>query len=41
MRARGVIASARGDVIRLAPHFYSSLEDVDTSLDTLAEIVRA
>jgi selenocysteine lyase/cysteine desulfurase len=41
MRARGVLPSARGDVIRLAPHFYSSLEDVDTALDILAEVVRA
>jgi selenocysteine lyase/cysteine desulfurase len=40
LRARGVIGSARGEVIRLAPHFYSSVEDVDTALDRLAEIVR-
>jgi selenocysteine lyase/cysteine desulfurase len=36
LRARGVIASARGPVIRLAPHFYSSLEDCDRALDALA-----
>lgn len=42
MRARGIIASARGPVIRLAPHFYSTLEDVDRALDALAEsLVRA
>jgi selenocysteine lyase/cysteine desulfurase len=41
MRARGVIASARGPVIRLAPHFYSTIDDVDTSLDLLAELVNA
>jgi selenocysteine lyase/cysteine desulfurase len=41
MRARGVLPSARGPVLRFAPHFYSSLEDVDTALDTLAEVVRA
>jgi selenocysteine lyase/cysteine desulfurase len=39
MRERGVIPSARGPVIRLAPHFYSSIEDVDTALDTLAAVV--
>ena len=39
MRERGVIASARGPVIRLAPHFYSSIEDVDTALDTLASVL--
>ena len=40
LRARNVIASARGPVIRLAPHFYSSLDDVDRSLDALAEELR-
>jgi len=35
MRERGVIASARGPVIRLSPHFYSTVEDVDTALDAL------
>jgi selenocysteine lyase/cysteine desulfurase len=40
MRARGVIASARGSVIRLAPHFYSTLDDVDQALDTLATVLR-
>jgi len=38
MRARGVLPSARGPVIRLAPHFYSSLDDVDSALDLLAEL---
>ena len=40
MRERGIIASARGDVIRLAPHFYSTTDDVDRALDVLAEVVR-
>jgi len=39
MRARGVIASARGPVIRLAPHFYSTFADVDQTLDTLAAVL--
>jgi selenocysteine lyase/cysteine desulfurase len=39
MRERGVIASARGHVIRLAPHFYSSIADVDTALDVLADVL--
>jgi selenocysteine lyase/cysteine desulfurase len=38
MRAAGVLPSARGDVIRLAPHFYSTMDDVDTALDLLAKI---
>ena len=41
MRARGVLPSARGEVIRLAPHFYTTLDDVDCALDTLADVVRA
>jgi selenocysteine lyase/cysteine desulfurase len=41
MRERGVIASARGAVIRLAPHFYSTIDDVDRALDILADVVRA
>ena len=40
MRDRGVVASARGTVIRLAPHFYSTTDDVDQALDTLADITR-
>jgi selenocysteine lyase/cysteine desulfurase len=39
MRERRVLPSARGPVIRLAPHFYSSLDDVDTALDVLADVV--
>ena len=38
MRARGVLPSARGPVIRLAPHFYNTLGDVDAALDLLAEL---
>ena len=40
MRSRGVIPSARGSVIRLSPHFYSTFEDVDRALDTLAAVLR-
>lgn len=38
MRARGVLPSARGPVIRLAPHFYNSIADVDAALDALAAV---
>ena len=38
MRGRGVLPSARGPVIRLAPHFYTSLSDVDAALDLLADV---
>jgi selenocysteine lyase/cysteine desulfurase len=39
MRSRGVIPSARGSVIRLSPHFYSTIQDVDHALDTLAAVL--
>lgn len=41
MRARGVLPAARGPVIRLAPHFYTSLDEVDIALDLLAELTRS
>jgi selenocysteine lyase/cysteine desulfurase len=41
MRARGVLPSARGEVIRLAPHFYSTIDDVDRALDLLSEVEHA
>jgi selenocysteine lyase/cysteine desulfurase len=40
MRTRGVLPSARGPVIRLAPHFYNTTADVDTALDLLADLTR-
>lgn len=39
MRRRGIIPSARGPVIRLSPHFYNTIADVDTALDVLASVV--
>jgi selenocysteine lyase/cysteine desulfurase len=40
MRERGVLPSARGPVIRLSPHFYNSIDDVDTALDVLVSVIR-
>ncbi len=40
LRERGVIASARGRAVRLAPHFYNSVDDIDAALDALADVVR-
>ncbi len=40
LRLRGVLASARGPAIRLAPHFYSTFEDVDRALDALVEVLK-
>jgi selenocysteine lyase/cysteine desulfurase len=39
LRGRAILASARGPAIRLAPHFYNTLEDIDRALDVLAEVV--
>ncbi len=39
LKARGIVASARGPAIRLAPHFYSTLDDVARALDALAEVL--
>jgi selenocysteine lyase/cysteine desulfurase len=39
MRAKGFIASARGPAVRLAPHFYTTLDEVDQALDALAEVM--
>ena len=39
MRERGVLPSARGPVIRLAPHYYNTLDDVDLALDVLAGVL--
>lgn len=40
LRSRGIIASARGPVIRLAPHFYNTTEEIDRALDALVELLR-
>jgi len=38
LRERGVLGSARGPVIRLAPHFYNTLEECDVALDALQAV---
>lgn len=38
MRERGVIVSARNDVIRIAPHFYNKKEEVAIAIDLLYEL---
>lgn len=39
LRERGIIGSARGPAIRLAPHFYNTEADVDRALDALVEVL--
>lgn len=38
LRQRGILASARGPALRLAPHFYNTSDDIDRALDALAEV---
>lgn len=37
LRERGVIVSARADVLRIAPHLFTTPADITTALDALAE----
>lgn len=39
LRKRNIIASARGDVIRVAPHFYTKTQDIDYVLDQIKQIL--
>ena len=39
LRERCIIASARNDVVRIAPHFFITLEDIDCVLDCYAELL--
>ncbi len=39
LKRRGIIASARGDVIRIAPHFFTRFEDIDSVLDELQHLL--
>jgi len=36
---RRIHAAARGRVIRLAPHYFNSIEDIETGLDALADLL--
>lgn len=40
LKKRNIIASARGDVIRVAPHFFTRPEDLDVVLDEIVAILR-
>lgn len=39
LRNKGVIASARSDVVRIAPHFFTKREDIDHILDCYVELI--
>ncbi|MBT2733794.1 aminotransferase class V-fold PLP-dependent enzyme [Bacillus sp. ISL-7] len=40
MKERGFIVSARNDVIRIAPHFYNTENEVIAAIDMLAELMK-
>ena len=39
LRARGIIGSARGPAIRLAPHCYNTEAEIEHALDVLVEVI--
>lgn len=39
LRERNIIGSGRGDVIRIAPHFYTKPEEIDYALDCIKDIL--
>ena len=39
LKKRGIVASARGDVIRLAHHFFVTEDEIDQALDAIKEIL--
>ena len=39
LREKNVIGSGRGEVIRIAPHFYTKPEEIDYALDRIKEIL--
>lgn len=39
LRKRNVIGSGRGEVIRIAPHFYTKPEEIDYALDCIRDIL--
>lgn len=40
LKQHGIIASARGEAIRVAPHFFTLPAEIDRVLDTLADLLR-
>ena len=38
LKARNVVASLRGDFLRLSPHFYNDSSDIDKALDAISSV---
>lgn len=41
LRKEGILVSARNDVIRIAPHFYNTKEDIKKAIDTILKFKKA
>lgn len=41
MKQKGIIVSARNDVVRIAPHFYNNKEDIASAIEEIAKIIVA
>lgn len=39
LKERDVVASARGDVIRIAPHFFTTTDDIERAMDELHSVL--
>lgn len=40
LKQEGIVASARGDVIRIAPHFFTTFDDIERSMSALSSLLR-
>ncbi len=40
LASRNIRVAARGNVVRISPHFYNTLEEIDTLLNTLEELIK-
>jgi len=38
LASRNIHVAARGDVVRISPHFYNTVEDIDVLLNALEDL---
>lgn len=41
LKKEGILVSARNDVIRIAPHYYNTKEDIRKAINTMLKIKKA
>lgn len=39
LKTRGIVTSARGEVLRIAPHFFTTVEDIDRTMRALRSVL--